>query len=115
VMHVLVDTNQLSEVAAAEVEAIAHMRREQHRKKFASVRAANKDKKMSYPAPGAGDKYRRTESGNVSDGVKNKDVLPGEAPLVAGETGDISDGERDDRGSTGETAPGPQAPGKRRR
>jgi hypothetical protein len=110
-MMVLVDTNQLSEVAAAEVEAIAHMRLEEKKKKFRAIRDA---RKMSYPSSGSASDFRRSDNSQISDGKLNKGPLPGETPMVAGESTKAEDGQRDDAANTGETVPGREQPRRRR-
>jgi len=85
-MRVLVDTNQLSEEAAAEVEAIAHMRNEERRKYERSVRGPAK--KTIYPAPGDAKAYEvtgGTRTPEAAPGTKKGRQLPHDLPMVSKE------------------------------
>ena len=112
-MMVLVNTDELSDVAAAEVEAIAHLRAEQAKHKMRTIR--RDVQAMTYPASGSASDFRRSDNKQIADGKTTDGPLPHEAQMVPGSQGArVDDGVSDDRGDTGETVPG-RASGPRRR
>lgn len=78
-MQVLVNTEELSPEARAEVEHIAATRALAQKKKMAEIRSARK-REASKPSPGDPSKYRRNDDQTVADGKRS--IMPHDAQIV---------------------------------